>query len=89
MCVCVRGKAAPPQGDGWPPPFQYPGWGREQVGVREAREASSGRRGKQERAGREGTSCQGLGLPSFAKEVLPRPEGRRQEVGRRLVQGRG
>ena len=52
-------------------------------------EASSGHRGKQERAGREGTSCQGLGLPSFAKEVLPGPEGRRKEVCQRLVRGCG
>lgn len=41
------------------------------------------------RSGQEGTSCQGLGLPSFAKEVLPGSAGRGQEVGRRLVQGRG
>lgn len=58
-------------------------------GVCEDREASSGHRGNQERAGREVTSCPGLGLPSFAKEVLPGPEGRGQEVGRRLLRGRG
>lgn len=63
-------------------------------GVREDGVASGGHRGKQGRAGRggagqEGTSCQGLGLPSFAKEVLPEPKGRGQEVGRRLMQGCG
>lgn len=69
-----------------------PGWGRGRPGkpgVREVSEASSGRRGSR-RAGRgrrEGTSCQGLGLPGVAKEVLPGPERGRQEVGRRFVKG--
>ena len=58
-------------------------------GVGEDREASSGHRGQQARASREGTSCQGPGRPSFAKEGLPGPEGRRQEVGRRLALGCG
>lgn len=55
-------------------------------GFREDREASSG---QEARASREGTSCQGPGRPSFAKEVLPGPQGRRQEVGRRLALGCG
>lgn len=49
--------------------------------------ATVGRRVGRAGAGREGASCQGL--PSFAKEVLPGPEGRGQEVGGRLTLGRG
>lgn len=74
------GMSAPKQGAGGRGPA--PG----SQGVREDREASSG---QQARASREGTSCQGPGRPSFAKEVLPGPEGRRQEVGRRLALGCG
>lgn len=91
-------KGRQPPGEGWRNvPLSSPaGLGGGQVAEGPAQpnpgeggEASSGHRGKQERAGREGTSCQGPGLPSFAKEVLPGLDGRGQEVGRRLVQGRG
>lgn len=72
--------------------MQPPGWGRGGLASQRTERplaATVGIRRGLAREGREGTSCQGLGLPGFAKEVLPGPEGRRQEVGRRLVQGRG